>query len=69
MEFLFRLWHWVIHKFNLNYDGRVISWHDKGHVFVAFQCKCGYLDKSTVTCTDKLIDNDIFEQYKELDDE
>ena len=66
---LFKIWHWVIHKLNLScYSGRVISWHDSGKVFVAFRCDCGYIDRKSVTCADKMIDEDLT-KYKEVNNE
>lgn len=65
----YKIYHWIIHKLNLSfYSGRVISWNDSGKVFVAFRCECGYIDRKSVTCADKMIDEDIT-NYKEVNHE
>jgi len=40
--------HWIAHLTGSN-TGKVISWSDEEFIYVAFECDCGKIDKSTIS--------------------
>lgn len=39
--------HKLSHFFKLN-TGTIVTWENEGNIYVAFQCDCGEIDKTTI---------------------